>query len=318
MVLDALRSYQNLRRLDISLAHARISIPLHLFTTLREISLDEHAESADDTFNAETILNLARMLSLSPPGQLTHLSVNREWQGTRTTKALSLRDLFQFYPPLPDAPPLRLKHLDLQNCFVRLDDSLLPHFRHLTSLHLYHILEPCREPIVRGYRGMFSKLSAINDEVMRAQIAVGARLDEFWDTLSREELFLEEIRLNQVEPRFLRYLMRYSGLKRLSVSTNLFLTGVESDVVARQFFSVPLATHKDSLEELVINATYEGLWCFGEHNVENFAHLEKLRVLSVAISSADLPLTVSRDVPGSKKDVIVSLLVLHISRGQTN
>ncbi|KAF8889432.1 hypothetical protein CPB84DRAFT_1733041 [Gymnopilus junonius] len=307
IVLEALKSYKNLIKVDISLAHARISLPLHLFTTLQSVSIDEHSETADDSLNAETIINLSRLLAVIPANQLTSLAVHREWQGTRTTKALCIHDLFQFYPS--KAPPLRLTHLELQNAFMKLDARIIPHLRHLTSLYVYNILEPCREPIVRGYRGIFSKLSAISDEVMHLQTRAGCTLDELWEAMSREGIYLLEIRLSNVVSGFLEYLGQYTGLKKLVISTGLFLTGADSDVVAKVFFAEPLERHQESLEELVINATYEGLWCFGEHNVASIRRLRALKVLTISISSSDLGKEEDVHDHGERRKDVVKLLL---------
>lgn len=207
---------------------------------------------------------------------------------TRTTNAPSLHDLLQFMDQA--SAPLHLQHLDIGNSFVRLNSTTVHHLRRLTSLHIHNALEPTRDPVVRGARGLFIRCGTVADDILEKQRAVGSSMNQFWVDLSHAGIHLQEIELNNIVPGFMQYLTTYSGLKKLAISTILFQTTAESEVAATQFFADPfkLANHSDTLEYLSINVTYEGLWCVGQHNVYKIAQLNSLRVLEVAVSKADL------------------------------
>ncbi|KAF8889444.1 hypothetical protein CPB84DRAFT_1449294 [Gymnopilus junonius] len=287
IVLNALLSYANLTSLHISLTHARIAIPFHLFSNLEKIILDEHLSPDKKSIGQDSVVNLAKLVAQLPPGQISSLTVHREWHMTRSTKALSLHDLFQF---MDEATPLHLQRLEISGSFVRLDSVTVPHLRHLTSLHINNAFEPSREPVVKGARGTFVRCGTVADDVLEKQRAVGSSLNQFWTDLSRESIHLEEIVLNNVVPGFMQYLTTYSGLKRLKLSAVFFTTTAGSEASAQMFFSNPfkLESHSDSLENLSINVTYEGLWCFGRHCVDSISQLKLLRKLEIAIAGDDL------------------------------
>ncbi|KDR71515.1 hypothetical protein GALMADRAFT_143777 [Galerina marginata CBS 339.88] len=308
IVLNAIQTWTSLVKLDFSLAHARITIPFHLFPNLREIVYDEHSRSPDKSLSTQTTLNLITFMAQSPPGQLTSLAVHREWKNTRTTKALSLHDLFKDFPP--KSPPLLLRHLGLQNSFVRLDGETIPHLRHLTSLRFFNMSEPCRQPVVRSGRMGFVKLATVTDDILEKQSAVGSSLSTFWTDLSGQGIYLQEITLNNVVPGFMDYLSQYSGLKKLSISTYLFVTAMETDLSAKQFFGAPLTSHSKSLEEFHITSTYEGLWCFGHHNLSIIATCKALKMLDISIVSDDLRGGELAQTDRDPDDIVVSLAFL--------
>ncbi|KAF8968547.1 hypothetical protein BDZ97DRAFT_1915995 [Flammula alnicola] len=287
VVVDVLESLPALQKLDVMLVHSRIALPLELLPNIREISLQEHSGLLDKSHNSQTFTSLAKMIARLPPGQLTGVHIEREWTPGGAPEAPGLHDLFQFCSA--DAPPVQLRHLGVKYSFVKLDQLTAPHFRHLTSLALINVMEPTEIPVVRRQ----PHLKALNPhklepEVLARQRRVGSTLSQFWLALHREGIHLESIRLDDVVPGFIEYLTFYSGIKVLDIVTAKFRNAVESDEAANQFFRDPLANHVDSLEELHIYASYEGLWCFGEHNSTSISNCKRLRILSVCVLSDGL------------------------------
>ena len=102
--------------------------------------------------------------------------------------------------------------------------------------------------------------------------------------------------VNRTPSAFLEYIGSYSGLKKLKITTKGYVNGVMSDGAAEKFYE---ALEKHSIEELDIDACYEGLWCFGHHNKALFSMLQHLRTLSVRVRSSDFIPWLS-----SRKDII--------------
>ncbi|KAF8968545.1 hypothetical protein BDZ97DRAFT_2072908 [Flammula alnicola] len=188
-----------------------------------------------------------------------------------------------------DAPPVQLRHLGVKYSFVKLDQLTASHCRHLTSLALINVMEPTEIPAVRRQpRLKVTNTQKLEPEVLARQRRVGSTLSQFWLTLHREGIHLESIRLDHVVPGFIEYLTFYSGIKVLDIATAKFRNVVESDEAAHQIFRDPLANHVDALVELGTYASYEGLWCFGEHNSTSISNCKRLRILTVCVPSDGL------------------------------
>ncbi|KAF8968534.1 hypothetical protein BDZ97DRAFT_2056307 [Flammula alnicola] len=288
IVMSALKSIPSVQSLYVELTHARIPLSLELLPHLCEITLSEFNTPSDNLLNAQTYANLSALMAQSPPGQLTSIQVTHGYHDSARADAKpSLHELFCSYPA--DAQPLRLKHLGIMNSFVKFDDITVPHLRHLTSLDLSHVLQP-RER-VKPRRGRLSagfRVQPTDPELYKRQCSVGSTVDELWTEFAKLGIWLKRVSLTDVVPAFFEYLACYSGLKKLSLKTGGFDTGRESDISAVDFFSNALTKHTGSLEELVIEASYEGLWCFGEHNISVITECRGLKHLGVSILSNNL------------------------------
>lgn len=269
----------HLHRLDAMLAYCRVPLPLQDMHNLREITLSEGNTPSNNIPNCQTFVNLATLIAQSPPGQITRIQASHGYYDTvRTDSKPSLHELLGQYPD--DTPPLRLRHLGIANAFVKFDERTIPHLKHLTSLDLSNILQP-REQAKRR-RGRYRMApQPIDPAVYKSQRTVGSTVDEIWGQLSQLGIWLEQITLSDVVPAFLEYLACYSGLKSLSLRVRGFDTLAESNALALPFFERSLPPHTGSLERLVIEAPYEGFWCFGDHNIGIISactHLQHLRV----------------------------------------
>ena len=165
------------------------------------------------------------------------------------------------------------------------------HLGHLTSLSLEHLLEP--------HSGYSNDSDSISKDVFEKQNRWGSSCEQIWRTICTTDLRLEEITVDRTPSAFLEYIGSYSSLKKLKVITKGYKDGITSDGAAKEFYEA-LKKHADSIEELDVKACYDGLWCFGHHNLALFSTLQHLRTLSVRVQSNDF---VSR----SSKDIIVSL-----------
>jgi hypothetical protein len=166
--------------------------------------------------------------------------------------------------------------------FIKLDSFTIPHLRYLTCLHLLNMNIPSnlREENPEG-----------SGELEKAeQGRIGSKMNDFWLALQRAGVYLKEIKVDSINDGLLVYLTRYTGLTKLGVSTRFSESLPEPDASARLFFAEPLTSHVETLEELDVKAGFEDIWCFGEHNVSAFSSCTGLKILSVCVSKADLPI----------------------------
>jgi len=151
-----------------------------------------------------------------------------------------------------NAARLRLRHLGLDACLLRLDGTTLPHLRWLKSLRLTHVYDPYAQP--HG-----SQHADIKNAEKHKQ--VGSSVEELWRTMAHEGIWLEDIVHEDVCPGFLEYLSSYSGLKSLKlVPDQGGQTSSYANAQAQQLFAQtgPLIHHSHTLEKLVIMPRYEG------------------------------------------------------------
>ena len=328
-ILDAIKALPNLQTLYIELYRCQIEIPFHFFTALRRIFIYDVGEER------KSFENLIKMISQSPLLESIDLScsyVDRR-RGISSTK--SLHQLFESYPNDKDGsiPPLRLKHLSLARCFVCLDDeTVMRHLRYLTSLSLYALMEPIStHNLHSGYsenddidndllepsspHSFDSRYSddantntndIISEDDWEIQSRWGSSCEQIWRTICNADLRLEEIALDTITSAFLEYIGSYSGLKKLKISTGGFEDWIESDSAAKIFYKA-VEMHAGSIEELDIDAYYQGLWCFGHHNKALFPIFQNLTTLGVKVQSSEF-VEGSDSEPGdvSDQDIIVS------------
>lgn len=295
-VMDALKTLPNLRVLLLHTADCNFPFPLHDLSGIQEISIHGRSEKS----NAEILDNVAKLVARSP--KITSININSYTSYYTADKSQSLHQIFKHYPQ--NFSPLRLRHLSLRACLVKLDDVTLPHLQHLTSLSLMNIEDPHNRIIRWGAEPSNLQLST-------EQQFYGSSIDDIWKALKNSRIYLEELALNIVVPSFLEYLASYSGLKKLRLTAGGFHEGASSDSMARQFFSTPFLNHIQSLEDLRISALFEGYWCFGPWNQAIVSRCTNLKSFGMAIVSGQLyPLPDSPsdkiDDVGVESNVIVS------------
>ncbi|KAF5319480.1 hypothetical protein D9619_008755 [Psilocybe cf. subviscida] len=271
LVMNAIGRALNLRSLRLTLSYCKVPISFDNFSHLRGISI----EGTSQKYHEETFESLARMIARSP--DLTSIDIVSNWRyyyGIDRTQ--SLHQLFKYCAP--DAPPLRLRHLGLQMCLVKLDATTLPHLRHLRSLRLTYI----EDPHTRA-RYTIEEEESGDSALRREQKRYGSSLAEFWTTLLQTGIQLEDITLDVVVPPFVDYLASYSGVRRLHLTPGGFQDGSTSDLIGEAFYTRALPKHAAFLEDLNVNAVYDGGWCFGSHNREILARCTRLRTWRISI-----------------------------------
>lgn len=274
--MDFLTSRPSLHMLKAELSHLRVAVPLDRMQDLRELIFTErYGYRSSEPVRVQTYNNLAKFLASCPAGQITKLSV----------KLTSLHEIFQFLSH--EVEPLRLKNLQMGQSFIKLDALTIPHLRHLTCLHLLSMKTPSNSRKEDSNTSEDTNPERSGD-VENAKNRIGSKISDFWSALRRAEIYLKEIVVNDINTGLFGYLTCYSGLTKLVISTTCFKTLPESDALARQFFAEPLASHVDTLGELVVDAGFEDLWCFGEHNMSAFSSCTGLNRLSVSIAKVDL------------------------------
>ncbi|KAF8804189.1 hypothetical protein BYT27DRAFT_7302269 [Phlegmacium glaucopus] len=305
-VMDALKTFPDLQSLSIQLECCQIEIPFHFFTTLRHISVHcVNEEVHNPAHHGKTFKNLVKMISQSPLLESIDFTNGKDYI-QRNSLTRSLHQLFESYPEDGSLPPLRLKHLSVATCLVRLDDqTVIRHLRHLTSLSLDDLLGPLA-PDYSEYPDEEEDPVSEDIFILEKQNRWGSSYEQVWRTICSADLRLEEITLYDIPSAFLEYIGSYSGLKKLIIGTRRFRDRARSDSSARKFYEA-LEIHAGSIEELNVNAYYEDLWCFGEHNQVLFRTFTKLRTLSVKVHSSDLARS-SEQENLSRQGIIVILI----------
>ena len=304
-VMDALKALPKINSLRIWIDHCRLQVPFHFISGLKEISID----GTNREYYTGTMENLAKMVAHSP--QLNSIKMKSVHMfRIPFGKTQSLHQLFQYYPQ--DAAPLRLHRLVLDTCLLRLDAITLPHLKYLTSLSLTNIKDTSDPKPTY----VSDAVNYDSEEIKNEQKRWGTGLEEVWVALTKADVNLEEITIDVVVPAFIAYLASYSGLRILNLAGGAS-NQEDSDCFATQFYAKPLANHVQSLRKLNIHATYEGLWCVGEHNLSLISRCLNLKDLGVTIisSQVDLDPVVGSPSCSTGLDVIVSCYYLRLELG---
>jgi len=283
--MDFITSRPALHKLKVELSHLRVAVPLDRMQDLRKITfVERYGYRSCKSVRVQTYNNLAKLLASRPADQITKLSV----------VLTSLHEIFQFLTP--EVEPLRLKELQMTQSFIKLDPFTIPHLRHLTSLHLSSMKNPSN---VRTENSDASEDTGpeSSGDLENSEHRIGSKMSDFWSALRRVGIHLREIIVDSINPGLFGYLSHYTGLTKLVVTTNIFNTSPDSDGLARLFFAEPLESHIETLEELAVYASFEDLWCFGEHNISAFSRCTGLKKLGVSVAKADLP-----NAPGSSEN----------------
>jgi len=278
--MEFLASRPSLHVFEVELSHLKVAVSLDRMRDLQEISLtDNFRYRPAEPIRVQTYNNLTKLLESRPADQVTQLSVRRT----------SLHEIFQFFTP--EVEPLRLKHLRMQRSFIKLDPLTIPHLRHLTCLHLLDMMIPSSSWKVNlnATRSASSIAEEAEEDRIRSKM-----LNDFWLALQRAGVYLKEIKVDSINDGLLGYLTGYTGLTKLGIESYFLPSPEYSDPSARLFFAESLASHVETLEELNVEARYEDLWCFGEHNVSAFSRCMGLKTLGVCVSRTDLPPIVFR------------------------
>ena len=269
--MSALKTLPSLQTLTINATYCKIPLKLNKISGLSTISL----KNDDADFSEKTLEALAKMVANSP--QLTSIDL---LSGLSSRKSRSykhsLHYLLKHYPK--DAAPLRLHHLGLDGCYLRLDSTTLPHLRSLKSLRLTRIIDP--------YAPSHGSLGANIDGTNQLK-QVGNSYEDLWKIMENKGIWLEKIDHDDVCPEFQQYLATYSSLKILRLIPDTRYKGATYlKEQSKHFFdnSGPLLRHSQNLEELIIKPRYEGGWCFDMYSSsESLSACVKLKKLGICV-----------------------------------
>ncbi|KAF9481483.1 hypothetical protein BDN70DRAFT_930845 [Pholiota conissans] len=279
-IMKALKGLPKLASLSIDTTWLQAVLPLQRLQYLREIRITNAPLSNEKGFY-KTCSNLGKLMARNSHITSLHLDRARhpELPLRPTDPGSSLHSLLLSYPS--DIDPLRLHHLALRHMFVKLDHITLPHLQHLKSLDLSFMLDPHHRSSARGNSDTFSSAA-------EAEHAVGSHIDHIWDALAKSHIFLEEVTLTTVTPSFLTYLERYSGLKKISLSSSDFKHSNDSDECGARFWTSSLLKHSSTIEKLEVDAVFEGKWSVDEHTLPTITKCSALKSFQVSVLSASL------------------------------
>ncbi|KAL0952020.1 hypothetical protein HGRIS_008669 [Hohenbuehelia grisea] len=219
-------------------------MPLDRFTTLESITLSGKSISFQNLLR----LNVPIMLERNP--KVVSLSLGY----THREFSLALDELIK---PLETCTYLRgpLQELKILGFSAAVPEQSMMDLRRLTSLEL----NSHSRPNVRfSHTMLLAKLQA-------------------------EQIHLQHLVIDVPSAALFSYLSSYSGLLSLTISRAGTEDATSSDVLANQFYSEVLPHHVSTLTRLSISATFEGRWCFGEHNAGPFGQCLGLRDLEVSL-----------------------------------
>ncbi|KAF9478750.1 hypothetical protein BDN70DRAFT_859473 [Pholiota conissans] len=304
-VMKALQILPNLRSARFTVGHCKIPLQLDALTTIQEVSLS--GTCTKDIDHDATLRSLARLVGAS--SLLTAIGVANNWRRSQDGAQVNLHALLALRPK--SAQPLYLRRLSIQCVMVRLDEVTLPHLQYLRALSLTRIEDPChleRQAVKYGSQGL--------DETMLSREGCGSTsvLDEVWRALQDAGIWLEELIVDAVVPALLDYLASYGGLQKLVLKPGGFEDSASSDAVAEEFYGRVLGNHATTLQDLEINALYEGKWCVAPHNLDVIALCGDLRTLrmSVGYGQVGLPSGPGGDKGNDFVKLFLDTVALHL------
>jgi hypothetical protein len=110
---------------------------------------------------------------------------------------------------------------------------------------------------------------------------------EIYARLNVEMIHPKHVVIGKVNDAVLDYLSSHSGLEALELCSIYFQDENESHALGDRFYKSVLPKHIDSIQELKIQSSYEGRWCYDVDYVSVLlAQCKNLRCLSVTLNSA--------------------------------
>ncbi|KAF8886379.1 hypothetical protein BD779DRAFT_1441696, partial [Infundibulicybe gibba] len=206
--------------------------------------------------------SIAEIIANSP--HLTHLDILADsYQVAGYTATLH-----SLLGNVPRGRPLRLEHLGVSGCCVRLDHETLSHLRHLRSLELNSI------PYIPVNERQF-----YTEDLLSKSDRFGSSPKDLWGAVEREGIPLEAV-VAVADDAVIDYLASTTGIKKISIPE------ADTDVLANRFFTQVVLRHSKTLVSLSIAADFEGSWCFGKHNVNILLECVQLSKLSIAVDTS--------------------------------
>ncbi|KAF8886332.1 hypothetical protein BD779DRAFT_1530819 [Infundibulicybe gibba] len=166
---------------------------------------------------------------------------------------------------VPHDNPLKLHHLRIHHCHVRLDHKTIPHLRMLQSLDLN-----------------------IPNTLMGSDLS-SSPLAEVWGVIRREALPVKAI-ITPINNAVLDHLAGITGIQKLDLirascdwAASTGTPIAESQVLAHKFFTQVLPLHRQTLVSLNISPGFGIHWCLGPRNLDSIIECTHLVELSVVM-----------------------------------
>lgn len=264
--MDGVKTLPNLESFHVDLSVCTTDLQLDSLRNITKIVITGYCIN----FLTTTVDPLTVAISNSP--HLALLEFGPSYTNVHPVKVYDLPTLHRLLKRHAVEAAVHLKELDIKGCWVRLDQKTLPHVKYLTSLTLINVMvDTSRIP---------------EDDPIREESSTH---DEIWSTLNRAGIRLQNVSVDNVGMAFLQYISSYSGLKKIQLVTENFphWRRRDSEFAARRFYEECLLHHVESLEELDVQALYEGRWCLVDENVAVLRQCPRLRVLTGCIVSGE-------------------------------
>jgi len=288
VIMDSLATLPYLEELQVLLGGGSTStLRLEQLTNLRKITVT----GITDDYRSEVVPGLRTLISNS--SSLSHLHVdNSSYRAEYDTS--TLHDLLDGECP---NTLLNLTHLNVRGLCILLDARTIPHLRSLESLNLCNVVDTRHDDLSH-----LDNLTS-REELVERTANFCSSLNDIWDVLREEGVFLKDIVVDKVTGALVNYLDAYSGLRSLTLAG----ATSASNKLAERFYNDVLPRHVQTLVFLEIIPQDEGKWCFGKHNMDTFLQCTRLSTLKVAIQLSEIDR--EKDF-----DVVVSLRILTISQ----
>ena len=339
IIMDCLAGLPALEDLTIFLAGGSADI-LHVekLSGLRRITL--HGSSVD--FRSVVLPRLRDLLNRSL--KLQSLDLSFPDNGTQASVGLcALGDLFDppqsFHlqnqyltstsdvssdPKDSDARPEGLTRLSLSGWSLRLNPRVMAHLQNLTSLHLFNLASPPRNP-------SFERLMDLGASLGHSISGPTHTYDSeaIWDALREERIYLRRIATDHVNPSLVEYLGSYTGLNELSIAprpgptplaplfTSLERLSLRDDHaaqdptqdidLAKAFWTIAVPSHASTLTHLHVDAPHDGGWCFNDAVAPSLLACTELQTVEVTVQPRDIDRRKGRDVVWTLLNVVHQL-----------
>ncbi|KAF8886337.1 hypothetical protein BD779DRAFT_1673255 [Infundibulicybe gibba] len=182
--------------------------------------------------------------------------------------------------------PLRLEHLGITGYCVRFDDETLPHLRHLRSLELKSIPRIPDDERQDYAEDLLSKMDRF-----------GSSPKHLWRAVRREEIPIEIV-VTSADDAVIDYLASATCVKKIE------LFEADTDALAKKFFTQVIPRHSKTLVSLSIWAEFQGLWCFGKHNVDVLLECTQLSQLSISVNASPVDEEEEVDTDGPMNQIM--------------
>jgi hypothetical protein len=254
----------------INMTASCTGLPLNQLAGLRRIVLSGYCDDSDG-FRKNIVQQLGHVIANCP--QLSHLDVESGLY--REDNTPTLHDLLGKVSP---GNPLPLKHLGLTDWRMRLDSITLPHLKSIVSLKIDNNMLPLTSNVTDSSPSHHSDNIPLLDDY-------SSENHEIWETLQKEGIYPTRITTDIINDALLNYLASHPGLEELTFTYANSSNRAKSNELADKFYWRVLPKHIASLTKLTINATFEGNWCFGRHNVSIISRAQGLVHLAVGLNS---------------------------------